>query len=514
MRRSLIVALVVALAIPVSTTTPAYAANPTLNFYISPPTVQNTYVSGARIATFNDKSANTACPTEWIADDETPIGTVTATKSDGTEGPPANTECKIRPPDKFGGAVPNANDQPFPPDNTTTLPAAGTNYVGILSNKTVTLSLTQPESYLGFWWSAGDQNNKVSLFSGGPDGTRVGVFTTATLKQMLTGNVTAIDGNTYRGCQYFGNPRKVDRRTNCAGENSSPANDPNQPFAYIHLVGEGGLQFDTIVFTQGGSGGFEFDNMAIARNVVSPTVVTEFPAEINAGSPDQVAGTCEAFSTTFALTASNFTTSPTYSLSPTTLPEGLTFTPSTGGVSGTPTAGFTKTTYTLTATAGSQTATETVSLEVNDLGNTPCPPPPPPPAPPAPPNPPTPVVWEPETTTFEVTEFPAIITPDPPPPPPGGGSYTFTGDPGSTSNCTVNTTTSAMTIPQPGTCVVTATVGDTKKLSKASITVTFTITGPQLAATGAAAWPVWAGVVSILGGALIAWTTVARRHSA
>ncbi len=505
MRRSLIVALVVALAIPVSTSTPAYAANPTLNFFVSPPTVQNTNVTGARIATFNDKTAGQACPTQWLTDPTTdepngiPIGTIT------TNG------CKIRVQDKFGGAVLGATAAQFPASGTFS-PVDGTNYVGIPSGKTVTLSLTRSESYLGFWWSAGDANNKITLFSGGPSGTQVGVFTTATLNGLLGGSspsntkqITAIDGNKYNGCLYYGNPRLVDRRTSCS-ETSSTYNF-NQPYAYIHLIGEGGLEFDTIVFSQGSRGGFEFDNMAIARDVVSPTVVTEFPAEINAGAPDQSTNTCGPFSTTFAITASNFTTPPTYSISPTTLPPGLTFNTATGGVSGTPTTTFSKTTYTVTATAGSQTATTGVSLTVTE-----CPPLPPPPPPP--PNPPTPVVWEPETTTFEVTEFPAIITPDPPPPPPGGGTYTFTGDPESTSNCTVNTTTSTMTVPQPGTCVVTATVGDTKKLSKASITTTFTITGPQLAATGAPAWPVWAGVVSILGGALIAWTTLARRHSA
>ena len=439
MRRSLVVALVVALAIPVSTTTPGYAANPTLNFYISPPTVQNTYVSGARIATFNDKTANTACPAEWKADDGTSIGTVSATKADGTlVDPPTITECKIRAPDKFGGAVTGANDQTYVPADPVN---PGTNYVGILSGKTVTLSLTQPESYLGFWWSAGDPNNKITLFSGGPTGTRVGVFTTATLKSLLGSNtstdlVTAIDGNTYQGCRYYGNPRLIDRTANCSGTDSSY--NYSQPYAYIHLVGEGGLQFDTIVFTQGSSGGFEFDNMAIARNVVSPTVVTEFPAEINAGSPDQVAGTCEAFSTTFALTASNFTTSPTYSIDPTTLPEGLTFNTATGGVSGTPTAGFTKTTYTLTATAGSQTATETVSLEVNDLGNTPCPPPPVPPA-----------------------------------------------------NQSSNTRSSN----SPG------------QLHDTTV-------GPQLAATGAAAWPVWAGVTLVTGLTLVALARLTSRQPA
>jgi hypothetical protein len=161
MRKALILAVMLAVAIPVTVTPPAHAANPTLNFFISPPTVQNTYVTGARIATFNDKTANTACPKEWKADDGTLIGTVTATRADGTVvDPPSINECKIRAPDKFGGAVTNANDQPYQPTDPIN---PGTNYVGILSGKTVTLSLAQEETYLGFWWSAGDQNNKVSL---------------------------------------------------------------------------------------------------------------------------------------------------------------------------------------------------------------------------------------------------------------------------------------------------------------------------------------------------------------
>lgn len=268
----------------------------------------------------------------------------------------------------------------------------------------------------------------------------MGVFTTATLKTMLQGNVTAIDGQSYRGCQYFGNPRKVDRRTNCAGENSSPANDPNQPFAYIHLVGEGGLSFDTLVFSQGSSGGFEFDNMAIARNVVSPTTVTNFPAEITANDNDKTATTCEAFSTNFGITASNFSTSPTYSISPTTLPEGLVFNTSTGGVSGTPTAAFTKQTFRITATAGNQDDFADVELEVIDPGNTPCPPPPPPPT-------------NPSNSSSSSNNSPV-----------------HTNDPATNS--------------------------------------------PQLAATGAPPWPLWAAITTVAGAATIAASTlIRRRHS-
>jgi hypothetical protein len=495
MRQSLFLALVISLLIPVTSSTPAPASNPTLNFYISPPTIQNTFVTAARVATFNSKPTG-ACPNTWQTDDGTTIGTIT------TNG------CSISDANKFGGAAVGADADPFPP-NGTTVPAAGTRFISVPSQKMVTLTLAQPETYLGFWWSAGDQNNRITLYSGGTSGTRVGIFQTSSLTNLLKDpTVTAIDGNSYKSCQYYGNPRLVDRTTNCAGENSSPSNDPNQPFAYIHLIGEGGLTFDTIVFTQVGGGGFELDNIAIERNVGSPpTTVILFPPELNATTPDLSATSCEPFPTSFGLIASNFAQTPTYQISPTSLPPGLSFNQATGGVSGSPTATFSKTTYTVTATAQTtatppvtQTASTTVSLEV-----TACPEPPSPP-----PNPPTPVVWEPETTTFEVTEFPAIITPDPPPPPPGGGTYTFTGDPGSTSNCTVDRLTSTMTVPQPGTCVVTATVGDTKKLSRASITVTFTITGPGLAATGAAPAPLWALIVGIVGMALIAWS---RPHS-
>jgi hypothetical protein len=496
MPKALILALMVAVAIPVTLTAPAQATNPTLNFYISPPTVQNTFVPNARVATFDNKNLG-ACPTQWQTDDGTVIGTI------------VTTGCSVAAANIFGGAVPDADDKPYTPTSTDpNNPDPGTRFVSIPSGKQTTLTLDQPESYLGFWWSAGDQNNRITLYSGGTSGTRVGIFQTSSLTNLLKDpTVTAIDGKTYNSCQYYGNPRLVDRTEDCAGENGSPANNPNQPFAYIHLIGEGDLTFDTIVFAQMGGGGFELDNIAIERGVVTPPdALILFPPELNARTPDLAGTTCEQFPSSFGLIASNFAQTPTYSISPTTLPPGLTFDQATGTLSGTATSAFPRATYTLTASAQTtgltpvtQTASTTVSLEV-----TACPPPPPP-------KPPTPVVWEPETTTFEVTEFPAIITPDPPPPPPGGGTYTFTGDPSSTSNCEVDKFTSAMTIPQPGTCMVTATVGETKELGRASITVTFTITGPALAATGAPSWPRWTAGLLTAGVGLVLWARLTQR---
>ena len=128
------------------------------------------------------------------------------------------------------------------------------------------------------------------------------------------------------------------------------------------------------------------------------------------------------------------------------------------------------------------------------------------------PKPPTPTEWNPETTTFQIDTFPGVIDLPPPPNPPGGGSYTFTTHGDSTSLCTVDRDTPTITVPQPGTCIVTATIGETKNFARASITVEFTITGgPMLAATGAPAWPAWAAALALVGVGIVAAGHL-RRH--
>ncbi|MEI7786855.1 MAG: putative Ig domain-containing protein, partial [Betaproteobacteria bacterium] len=70
-----------------------------------------------------------------------------------------------------------------------------------------------------------------------------------------------------------------------------------------------------------------------------------------------------ALTATSAISASNFTGAPTYSISP-ALPAGLSLNTGTGEISGTPTASQSATTHTLTATSGAQTATASISLTV------------------------------------------------------------------------------------------------------------------------------------------------------
>ena len=60
----------------------------------------------------------------------------------------------------------------------------------------------------------------------------------------------------------------------------------------------------------------------------------------------------------------NFSTTPTFTISP-TLPAGLSIDATSGVISGTPSATAAQATYTVTATAGSQTATSEFNLVVN-----------------------------------------------------------------------------------------------------------------------------------------------------
>jgi hypothetical protein len=73
--------------------------------------------------------------------------------------------------------------------------------------------------------------------------------------------------------------------------------------------------------------------------------------------------TGSALSSGPTFSASGFTTTPTFSISP-SLPTGMTIDSTTGTVSGTPTSGIDQTTFTVTASNGSETATTTFTMHI------------------------------------------------------------------------------------------------------------------------------------------------------
>ncbi len=347
--RNLVMAFIAGIAMVLGSVSAAQAATPeTVDFYLSGPNVMNTFTNGAIVETFDTFTAGTACPTTWPT-----VGTITVSGS--------GAGCRIKNADAFGGATAGVGSAAV------TRPSGnGTKYVSVETNSTVTLSLNQAETYLGFWWSAGDARNSIKLYSGGTGGRLVGTFSTASLVTMLnggSGTIRALDGTTYDTCDYYGNP--VRTSATCGGG--------REPFAYVHLVATGGLNFDTIVFSQGSGGGFEFDNMAIARFVAPDESLISFPPDLRPGHSSQAATTCEPFVSSLDWTASNFASAPTFSITP-ALSSDFTFDADSGEFAGTPTATLSQTTYTVTATAGSQSKQATFTFAVT--GTTPCPNPP------------------------------------------------------------------------------------------------------------------------------------------
>jgi hypothetical protein len=216
------------------------------------------------------------------------IGTYTG----GTANPFA-----IMAPGVYGGAT----------DSTHTSP---TNYLGVggdsNSSSPVILKLAKPAAYFGFWWSAGDANNRVSLYSGS---TLYGTFTTADLLGFLNngaGTITATNGTVYQTSAYFGNPNIA-----------SGSRDATEPFAYVSFV-ISGATIDTLWFynTSATGSSFESDNHSVISSGGTVTIPTIFVPVETLTLATQVQAP------TFNPPAGNYTSSQTVTISSTTGGDG------------------------------------------------------------------------------------------------------------------------------------------------------------------------------------------------
>ncbi|HSU32611.1 MAG TPA: hypothetical protein VLJ11_15365 [Bryobacteraceae bacterium] len=109
--------------------------------------------------------------------------------------------------------------------------------VGYPGNSNATLTFGGPASYVGFWWSAADAQNTVTLYSG-----KDAVLT-------LTGSdlVKSLGGCSSANA-YCGNPVN--------------GLDSKELFTYVNIFGQNGTKFSSISFQNGPETGFEFDNLA------------------------------------------------------------------------------------------------------------------------------------------------------------------------------------------------------------------------------------------------------------
>ncbi len=208
-----------------ATILPCPTTLPNVQFKLSAPNVTNSAIEGqvgSRTETFNSMSTGVNLTTGNFA-----IGSYTKNNV-GT--------LQVLPTSVWGGT--------------------GTNFLAIYLNSIVSINLTDPSRYVGFWWGAGDNANTVTIYGTcGGNEIQLAQFTTSTVINLLNQNtVTAVDGNQYNSSLY--------RRANAA----------NEPFAYINLQ----LDNPDIYFTrlEFGGGGFEVDNITTSIGYGAATATT------------------------------------------------------------------------------------------------------------------------------------------------------------------------------------------------------------------------------------------------
>jgi hypothetical protein len=145
----------------------------------------------------------------------------------------------------------------------------------------LTFNLTNTQRYVGFWWSAGNSDNTVTLLDS--NGAALGSFTTADLFTALDGSC----GGAVQGIDpYCGNPNASADPTNASA---------NEPFAYINIRFADGFQ--RVRFS---GSGFEFDNVSFSQTVPA-RVSTETTVSLDAArSTCSGVTSAQANSTTYA----------------------------------------------------------------------------------------------------------------------------------------------------------------------------------------------------------------------
>lgn len=112
---------------------------------------------------------------------------------------------------------------------------------------TSTLTLPANEAYFGFWYSAGDNQNAISLYE---NNTLVYNLDTQSLISFINTQPNS--------SSYYSNPNN--------------GQDSGEPFAYVNFFGTHGTVFNKIVFTNASlATGFESDNHSISPTQTGPT---------------------------------------------------------------------------------------------------------------------------------------------------------------------------------------------------------------------------------------------------
>lgn len=224
-------------------TAPATNAVPDpVNFFLSAPGVQGSFLAGTSVETFDDPSKFSSLSSQTFTSSNAPalsVGTVVA-------GTFTVTTVSV------GGASTTTS-------TATPYGSTGSRFTMVPSNNSMTVDLGSNLNYLGFWWASGDAGSTIEMYDGS---TMVGTFSTSNITSIIpkgTGKtVTAYGGAVYTNNEYYGARGQ-------AAPTPTQLNSYIEPFAFVHAVAPTGLTFNKIKFIQGPSGGFELDNLTVGN---------------------------------------------------------------------------------------------------------------------------------------------------------------------------------------------------------------------------------------------------------
>jgi hypothetical protein len=185
----------------------AAPSNAGLIFTIEDPGVQQTTVAGALTETFD------ALAPGPVGTYNSPIGTY--------EGGQVNAA------DQYGGA---GSSQFYA--------------IGVQSGTTsATLTFTDPKTYFGMWWSAGDAQNRLEFYD----------QTSSLLASYQIGDILPLLSS-----DYFGNP------------NPPPGRNTPEAYVYLNFTVTGDSRISQVVFLNNLRSGFEMDNHSVFDRPITP----------------------------------------------------------------------------------------------------------------------------------------------------------------------------------------------------------------------------------------------------
>ena len=242
----------------VSPESAAAISTDTVGAYASPPLTQGPPSSVTNIETFDSAEFCGALP-YTRANFGTFSGNCTSYNGQNAGSP-------------WGGAT-TTSDTP-------TFGGTASYFVAASAVNTLTVTFSQAARYVGFWWSAGSGGNTVKFYTAASSTTPIATFTTTKINTILgstipnpypgSGVVTAINGTTYNKGHYWGRPRD---HTSIEPTTLPSSNTSRETHAYLNVFANGSIQFTKVEFS---GAGFEFDNLAIADAIQTPSASMVF----------------------------------------------------------------------------------------------------------------------------------------------------------------------------------------------------------------------------------------------